>query len=489
MADGVIICSSCGRLSPKSWAECHHCGVDFRDDAGGSARSVNRYYAALDAGYGAYPTYGYLLTIGCVIAILVVSAVFVPNSDLSVATAGLLLVLFGGVATGVSMILGGAVALSDRGFEGQNPPSRWKVLGAGALTTAVLAAVLGVVSVIPVVNGLVLLGLVVLVLSSPYLVYKHGKRTQVERSTGIAALFDLAVPSPEFEADSRGGPHASTPVGEGAASSDGEATATTTAITSGRDATALSTALNVLAEIPSEQVTEADREVLLDRLDGSPATTHAIATADNFVTAVANVHVDLPASEQERPLDRIVEAAHTFRSRGDLDAAKSSFEVAERLATTIDRTSYRDSVARELEAVENEIARNRFDENADELFDLVRSAERSLESGQYETALQRFQTVDERLASEFHGDSELERTNQELSSRLEGGLATAVRHRLLTILPDSPTDFERRLLDISLPPRLPADSTRFTTERSIPTSTERWSERRTWTPLPEGRGP
>lgn len=189
MVDSVQLCSDCGHLSPTGWEACHSCSGEFDDGDEHSIDELNRYYRALEEGYGRYALLGYLLTVGVplgsfVVVFLLVAAGLESSGlvELVLAVGWLLL-----PPVGVSLLLGSFGHISGDISAVEERGVVWTVLY-GFVMAVILGIVLGIVLVIPLVNGIVGLlgGLILLV--SPYLAYQFYKRIQVDQTTAIAGL-------------------------------------------------------------------------------------------------------------------------------------------------------------------------------------------------------------------------------------------------------------------------------------------------------------
>lgn len=188
MVDSVQRCSDCGHLSPADWQACHSCSGEFGDDADYSLDELNRYYRALEEGYGRYALLGYLLFFGVPIGSFFIVALLVAANLDSDALIGVVLLVtwFLLPVVGLSLLLGsfghitGDSNVVGRGFAG--------TVLYGFLMAIVLGIVLAIASVIPLVNAIVALIGGILLLVSPYLAYRFYKRIQVDQATAVAAL-------------------------------------------------------------------------------------------------------------------------------------------------------------------------------------------------------------------------------------------------------------------------------------------------------------
>ena len=475
MASPVNYCGSCGHLSPPDWEECHHCGADFEGETVWSESRLNDYYDRTDAGYGRYLVLGYLSAILVpIVSFVLAFLVFTAGSEMEALWGGILLLGFAGSVGGLSLALGSWAVLDKEEIMWDGEPTPGRTVLNGLIILFVLSAILLPLSIIPILNALVAIALTFYVLATPWFVYKTYKRTTIDRDAAVDSLLTYDV----------------------------------------RDQHVRNTALSVLTATPEGDVTAEDREVLRDHLDRRLPRAIPLVSAEKFLAAAVVTHQDAPEAEKRELVERVLEIGKTLRSEREYEDAVAAFDAADRLRQGIDLDDYRqeiendrrqmatavivdrvgslerllermrqagealaddgafeqamscygsaellaaaldrdddaDKLAARRGRLETEVAVSRFEESVDELFDLLRSAERAVDAGQYETAIKRFRTIDDRLAPS--APEEHEEAHQELTARLDSGLATAGRQRLLGLLPDSPTAFERELLAAVLP--------------------------------------
>ncbi|GAB7013367.1 restriction endonuclease [Halolamina salina] len=475
MVSPVNYCSSCGHLSPPDWEECHHCGDDFEGETVWSESRLTDYYERIEAGYGRYLVLGYLSTfVVPVLTFVLATVVYRLAPGIQLLWGGTLLLGVAGAIGGLSLALGSWAILDGEDLLLGGEPTLPRTILSGLLLLVVLTVILLIISIIPAVNALVGVALVFYALATPWFVYKTYKRTKVDRATAVDSLLADDV----------------------------------------RDQDVRNTALAVLAATPEGDVTPADRDVLQDHLDSRLRLAVPLVRAETFLEAATVTHRDAPEAAKRELVERVIEIGETLRSEreyedavavfdaadglrqgidlddypeeiednrrqiataviadrvgsldrlqkrtlqagealaddGEFEQSMACYRSAELLAAALDRDDEVDEITQRRSRLETEMTVSRFEESVDELFDLLRSAERAVDAGQYETAIQRFRTIDDRLAPS--APDEHEESHRELTDRLDSGLATAARQRLLGLLPESPTPFERELLAELLP--------------------------------------
>lgn len=472
MEPPVNYCSACGHLSPPDWDQCHHCGEGFEGETVWSVSRLNGYYEALEAGYDSYLVLGYLSAIAFpVLSLLLLGAIASVSPD-SPVLVGVLLAGGAGGWAGASLAVGSWMTLEQQLLLWEDDPTPLRSALNGLVFLLVVTVVLGVLGVIPVLNFLVGLAAFLYLVASPWLVYRAYRRFQIDRTAAVDGLLTGGID----------------------------------------DRQRRNTALSVLASTPEGGVAPAHRELLLEYLGGPLPQAFALVSSEPFAAAATATHQDAPATERQRLVDSVLELGERLRGEREYEKALDVVDAADRLRQEIgsvesgdgieehrrqtvaaireDRTSalegllqrtqqagdalvdvgeldravacFRtarllaaelsvgvEAIVERRERLENEMAASQFEESADELFDLLRSAERAAEVGQYETAIERYRSVESRLtpfAPEGHEES-----YRDLTDRVERGLTTAGRERLLDLLPESPTEFERELLAAVLP--------------------------------------
>lgn len=186
MAESVQLCSNCGHISPSEWEACHNCSGEFDDEASYSLDELNRYYRAIEEGYGRYMLIGYLLYVGAPIASFILAALLVALFGSSELVAGAVLIVIG-----LSQVVGPSLFLGSYGHISGDVSGGRGLAGTvlyGFGMAVVLGIVLTILLAIPLVNAIVGLIGMILFLGSPYFAYQFYKRIQVDQATAVAAL-------------------------------------------------------------------------------------------------------------------------------------------------------------------------------------------------------------------------------------------------------------------------------------------------------------
>jgi len=427
--------------------ECHNCAEELDKDDDQTIAELTDYYTALDAGHGRYSIIGYLIAVGSFISLIVLGIIiaFVNLTSLfeSVIAITVLLVLTL-MVVGLSLFIGSWGALNNGNADNETAHGVVFTTSVGFFVLVLAGILVGILSVIPLLNILVGLILMGLLLISPWLTYKSYVRYQVHRPEAIASLMDFGSGTRQAtdEVNSTGSSHL-----------DGGEVSFTDQLDR-RSETARSLALEMLAAAPVSTGTGTERDLLIGHLQSDTDTAYGLIDMEPFVDAVATTFEETSYSDQAQLLDLLLGHGATLCDEGRFEDARTCYETVDALLGWPGAEEYEDDVKSGLERTRDLAASARFGDVADEIRDTVRSAEGAKAAGDYARALERYQDAKDRLPQQFSGNPELESEYRSLVDRLEEGLSETGRDLILSVLPESPSDIERDILVATLPTNL-----------------------------------
>jgi tetratricopeptide (TPR) repeat protein len=484
-------CSHCGHLSRPRSGKCHNCSSELKS-AGRSVEFLTSYYDALESGYGKYSLIGLLFIIQMPFTLFVLSAV----AFLIQMTGGSLSPTFRTIAIGsfvvstVGFILytGCFYVLTDNinnisVFD--SVPRIFAMLIYGTGFTLLIYGISAVLLIIPIVNILAFLGIA---FGYGYLVvvtWRSYKRNKVDLVTAVSSLvaadgtlisskcIDLLFRGSEtttaihrnilveflenspstvhdFVTSHRMLPETKSMYADDGADKEKLLEIIFTAGEKQAARNSLSASLDCFRAV--EELAEYfNLDSYVDKARTEADLKSDLITVNQYVNAQITSELADTAQNREEVINELFELGQEAREKGEFEKANQRFEAAENLACDHNMSEYLEAAEVERSETETQIQLAEFENQVDELFDIVQSAERAVDDGQYQKALQRFRTANDRLPPELLGQGPLQESHTELVHRVEDGFSKAGRHYLLSLLPESPTPLEKELLTLAVP--------------------------------------
>jgi hypothetical protein len=332
------ICSSCGHLSPAEWDRCHICSEELPVGDTQQIESITSYYNALDAGYGQFAVIGYsfIFVVPLILPILTIAAtpnyssIFGPSGDTEPLRAAFLffgVILISAQITGAVLLAGSYKAINGNVIDETKAPALSKVCKSGVIKLVVVAIIVGVLSIIPLINSIVAFLIWIGILASPLIIYRRRNQWKTTRQKTILPLVDLylglesihrAIPEKEFTDNQR----------------------TTAGIL----------VLKVLSAAPPFRITDSERDALAGLLRSDTEMAHTLVESSPFADAVETVCTEANQSQREDIKEQLLELSESLKSEDQFETAQTCADVADHLVDQFDLADQNTEKTTELES-------------------------------------------------------------------------------------------------------------------------------------------